>query len=221
MASVFPNRICLGNCFDLIKEIPAESIDAIITDPPYGVGKKGINDNSGLQTFYDILPECYRVMKSNSFFITFTSIKFLPNIFDNNPFKYFWQIVYYCPMGSVNSPVGFTKYMPVMVFSKGKPRICCRNKDAFEHPRGTKMIEPIEGFINHPALKPVGLLEQILVMFTEKEDIILDPFIGSGSTALACIRTGRSFIGFEISQEYVNLAKSRIKKLKVGTHFEL
>jgi len=77
----FIDKIICGNCFDLIKCIPGEKIDCIITDPPYGLNTEGIKNDEDLNTFYKILPECYRVLKKDSFFITFFSTKFLPKLF--------------------------------------------------------------------------------------------------------------------------------------------
>ena len=101
----------MGDALDLIKLIPDNSVDVVLTDPPYGLSKDGIRNDADLTTFCRILPECYRVLKDDSFFITFFSTKLLPKLFENNPFEYFWQIVLYCPEGRVKSPIGYTKYM--------------------------------------------------------------------------------------------------------------
>ena len=127
----FINKIICGDCLDLIKLIPNNSINAIITDPPYGLNKNGIRNDADLSLFYNIMPECDRVLKNNSFFITFFSTKFLPQLFKNNPFDYFWQIVLYCPEGRVKSPIGYTKYMSCFIFKKGSPKIIRWNKDIF------------------------------------------------------------------------------------------
>lgn len=207
----FINKIILGDALNLIKLIPDNSVDVVLTDPPYGLRKNGIKNDADLTTFYNILPECYRVLKENSFFITFFSTKFLPMLFKNNPFQYFWQIVLYYPEGRVRSPIGYTKYMSIMVFKKGRPKIVHYGKDIFVDTPG-KMIEPDEGFIEHPTPKPKHFIKEILKMFTREKDIILDPFMGSGSTAVACIQTNRRFIGFEIEESYWKLAQHRIRK---------
>lgn len=206
----FVNKIIIGDALELIKMIPDRSIDMIFTDPPYGLNKEGIYSDKDLSTFYKILPECYRVLKRDSWFITFFSTKFLPNVFRDNPFSYFWQIIFYSPRAEVKSPIGITKYMSCLVFKKGNPKIIQPNKDLFEHIPGTKMVEPDEGFIDHPTPKPKHLIIKILRMFSKEGDLILDPFIGSGSTAVACKLIGRNFIGFEINPKYVNIAKRRL-----------
>ena len=207
------DKIICGNSLELIKKLPDEIIDLILTDPPYGIKKKGIKNSEDLKTFYSILPECYRVLKKDGFFITFFSTKLLPEIFKENPFSYYWQFILNCPLGSVHSPIGFSKYMSCFIFKKGNPKIIKWNRDIFND-TPSKMVEPDEGFINHPSPKPKSFIIELLKMFSNEEDIILDPFIGSGSTALACYICNRKFIGFEIEKEYCNLANERLEKLR-------
>jgi len=205
------NTIQNIDCLEGFKLIPDKSIDLILTDPPYGLNKQGIKNDQDLSSFYSILPESRRVLKDNAFFITFFSTKFLPNIFENNPFQYFWNFVLYCPNGQVMSPIGFTKYMSCVVFKKGNPKMIKRGKDIFVDTPG-KMVEPDEGFINHPTPKPKTFIKEILNLFSKENDIVLDPFIGSGSTAVACKILNRNYIGFEINNDYCKLSESRISK---------
>jgi DNA modification methylase len=161
--------------------------------------------------FYDVLPDCFRVLKNDSFLVTFFSTKYLPDLFKNNPFTYFWQFVLYCPESNVYSPIGRTKYMSCFVFKKGSPKLVKLKTDIFKDTPG-RMIEPDEGFINHPTPKPKHFIKQIMDMFTSENDLILDPFIGSGSTAVACKQLNRRFIGFELSKEYCSIAQKRLDK---------
>lgn len=212
----FINKILCGDSRKLIKKIPNNTIDAIITDPPYGLSKKDIMNDNDLSVFYAILPECYRVLKDNSFFITFFSTKYLPELFKQNPFTYFWQIILYCPEGRVKSPIGFTKYMSCMIFTKEKPKMLQRNKDIFIDTPG-KMVEPDEGYINHPTPKPKHFIKELLKMFTKEGELILDPFVGSGGVTMACYQKKRRFIAFEIKKEYCILAYQRLKNAsKIG-----
>ena len=207
----FINKIVCGDCLELIKLIPDNSIDAVLTDPPYGLNKNGVRNDADLSLFYNVMPECDRVLKSDSFFITFFSTKFFPLLFKDNPFNYFWQIVLYCPEGRVKSPIGHTKYMSCFIFKKGNPKIIRWNKDIFIDTPG-KMVEPDEGYIDHPTPKPKHFIKEILKMFTKENDLILDPFLGSGSTLVACLQTGRKGIGIEIDQGYCEIAKQRVIK---------
>ena len=207
----FINKVICGDCLELIKLIPDNSIDVIITDPPYGLKKNGVRNDADLTLFYNVMPECERALKEHGFFITFFSTKLLPKLFRNNPFEYFWQIVLYCPQGRVKSPIGYTKYMSSYIFRKGNPKIIRWNKDIFVDTPG-KMVEPDEGYIDHPTPKPKHFIKELVRMFTKDNDLILDPFIGSGSTAVACLQLQRRFIGFEIEEKYAYIALQRVTR---------
>jgi len=73
-----------------------------------------------------------------------------------------------------------------------------------------KRPQNMDGGKVHPTQKPVSLMEWVLLKFTKKGDTILDPFMGSGSTGVACVRTGRNFIGIEKDPEYFAIAEKRI-----------
>jgi DNA modification methylase len=85
-----------------------------------------------------------------------------------------------------------------------------RVKDIYVDTPG-RMVEPDEGFIDHPTPKPKTFIIELLNMFTKEGDIVLDPFIGSGTTAVACKLTKRKFIGFEIDKKYCRLAAKRLR----------
>lgn len=210
----FVNKIVCGDTFELIKIIPDEAVDCVLTDPPYGLNKGGVGNDRDLTVFYRILPECYRVLKKDSFFITFFSTKFLPKLFERNPFSYFWQVVLYCPEGGVHSPIGVTKFMSCFLFKKGNPKMVKRKMDAFRD-TPSKMVEPDEGFIDHPTPKPKHFIREILQMTTSPRDLILDPFIGSGSTAVACKQLGRNFTGFEVNEYYCSIARQRLENKRL------
>ena len=67
--------------------------------------------------------------------------------------------------------------------------------------------------INHPTVKPVILLEHLIKLYSKETDIVLDCFMGSGSTGVAAIKSNRDFIGVELNEEYFNIAKQRIEQL--------
>jgi len=205
------NTIQNEDCMVGLKKIPDNSIDLIFTDPPYGLSKDGIRNDNNLDCFYSVLPECNRVLKDGGFFITFFSTKFLPEVFKNNPFSYYWNFILHCPNGRVSSTIGFTKYMSCLVFKKGNAKIIRKGKDIFMDTPGT-MIEPDEGYINHPTPKPKTFIKELMIMFSKEDDIVLDPFIGSGSVAVACKQLKRNYIGFEIDKNYCKLANERLKK---------
>ncbi len=72
--------------------------------------------------------------------------------------------------------------------------------------------------MKHPTQKPVRLMERLIALVTQDKDLVVDPFMGSASTGIACLNTGRKFIGFEIDDEYFNIAKTRVEEaLKKNT----
>lgn len=73
------------------------------------------------------------------------------------------------------------------------------------------MVEPDEGYIDHPMPKLKHFIKEILKMFSKDNDLILDPFIGSGSTVVLCLQLNRSFIGLEIEEKYCSIAHERLK----------
>ncbi len=118
----------------------------------------------------------------------------------------------------MRSSIGYTKFMSIFIFKKGNPKIKKQNKDIFIDTPG-KMVEPDEGFINHPTPKPKHFIKEMINMFTEEDNLVLDPFIGSGSTALACKQLSRNFIGFEINKNYVKIANERLKNAINNTSY--
>ena len=70
---------------------------------------------------------------------------------------------------------------------------------------------------NHPTVKPIALMEYLIKMVTPKGGVVLDPFMGSGSTGVACKKNGYSFIGIELNEEYIQIAKSRITQGETQT----
>jgi site-specific DNA-methyltransferase (adenine-specific) len=108
----------------------------------------------------------------------------------------------------------------VLVFSKdrfdkpvkGKSTI---SRDEFMSATTSVWMIPPESArrVGHPAPFPVALVERLINLYTFEGDIILDPFMGSGTTAVAAVRTGRQFVGYEISEDYIALSSKRVEEL--------
>lgn len=203
------NIIYNEDCIKGLKRLPNKSVDCIITDPPYGINKKGIINDDSLDVFYKSLPEMYRVLKEDSWFITFTSVVRLPEMFLNNPFNYRWLgFIYYKNIQRIiHAPMGRSKQSTYLVFQKGKPKRHAFINDVQEHTYPSKEDE-----VNHPAPKPIRATSYLVKCFSKENDVVLDPFIGSGTTAVACKQLKRDFIGFEIVEEYVDIANKRLQQ---------
>ncbi len=213
-------EILNGDCCQLIKKLPDASVDAIITDPPYFLGmthngaKGSFNDLTICKPFYELLfSEYKRVLKPDSCIYFFTDwrgyafyIRFSIQFFAKNCL--IWQKLARPIMN--NYGFGYE-----MILFSGKTKTA-DTKGLFSN-----IIQNIKSFNNgakktngeklHPTQKPVELIEKFIIDSTNEGNTVLDTFMGSGTTGLACINTNRRFIGMEIDLGYFNIAEKRLK----------
>lgn len=219
-----------GDCLELMKDIPAESVDLVATDCPYrivsggctnkgkgnGIFQKENASNGKLFThneikFSDWLPEVYRILKFNTHCYIFCNGRNLMNLqkqAENAGFSYQNTLVW--DKGNV-TPNRY--YMIgcefILMLKKGKSRTInnagCSNVLRVKNKVGKKY---------HPTEKPVELMRVLIENSTQPGDLVVDPFMGSGSTGIACVNTGRRFIGFELDKKYFEIAEKRISEAK-------
>lgn len=105
-------------------------------------------------------------------------------------------------------------YKKMKKYSQGK-----QLKDVWEFPlcQGSERIKGKDGRAAHPTQKPLELFKRLIEMATDEGDIVIDPFIGSGTTAIASIQLNRNWIGIDDNKEYINLANKRVDKYKKNT----
>jgi len=196
------NKIYHGDCLELMKDIPSDSIDLVITDPPYGMGfqsnyrKVKYDEIIGDDTLpIEAIKECIRVAKNACYvFCRWDNLKDMPK-----PKSVLVWVKNNWSMGDLEHEHG-----------RQWEAICFYPKD------GHEFVKRIPDVINcnrtgndlHPTEKPVKLIRELIK--ANKGSIILDPFIGCGTTAVACKQLGRSFIGIEIEQKYVDVANKRL-----------
>lgn len=223
----FLDRIIYGDCLKVLRRIPDVSIDMILTDPPYGIDylsnmtknhKRIPNDK--LEAWIEIMPvfltESKRILKPTGVLCAFsggggrkpvTAILTLKAI---ESFHLIQTLVWKKSIG-----LGW-RYRPayenILVLSKSKDKYNfydtsrkCSNVLEFSK------IVPKKGM--HPTQKPVPLMEHLIKIHSLEGDIVLDPFAGSGTTALAAANLGRHYIGIEISEEYCEMAERRLAAL--------
>jgi site-specific DNA-methyltransferase (adenine-specific) len=199
------NKIICGDCLEVMKEIPDKSIDLILTDPPYGITNYSW-DIVKNEMYFD---EIHRVGKK----IIIFGGNFMPLpkkdgwiIWDkmkeenptrreegdnkSNDFEMIWTNFL-----SKNKIIRFLYNGNIQMFQgeKKKP----------DYKIGKRMFS---------SQKPIRLIERLVEEYSEPNQTILDPFLGSGTTALACQNTGRNFIGIEINPEYCKIAEQRLKQ---------
>lgn len=179
----------LGDCLEVMRGMADKSVDAVITDPPY--------------------PDYY----ADEYLYREGLIDFLTEL-DCRQFV-FWS-------AKVEFPLD---YSAIHIWDKKLragshyERIFERNGHAtytvFTHCSNNNQItgqmlrDPYTG---HKSQKPIALIRELVEKFTNEGDTILDPFMGSGTTGVACVQTGRNFIGIEIDPDYFAIAEKRIKE---------
>lgn len=211
-------RLYLGDCREILPTLPV--CTALITDPPYGVGFTGKRtkdyDRSGVTTYEDseeyfqncVLPAVVKALCITHRAAIFTGVRRLqeyPKAADIG------GIIH--PNGGGLSPWGFNCYNPVLFYGKC-PYL---SGSAGSRPTATVIYHPGmhvtgENKIEHPCPKPIAYMEWVVNRASVKDDVILDPFMGSGTTGVAAVKLGRRFIGIEIEPKYFDIACRRIEE---------
>jgi DNA modification methylase len=210
----FLNRIITGNCIEVMQEIPEASIDCVITDPSYLVnyhssdGRGYQNDNPNDASWLKpAFAEVYRVLKPDSYCLSFYGFS------KAEAFLSAWREVGFDIIGhfvwvkKYASSEKFVRYYHEQAYllAKGRPR-----KPKYRLP---SVLEwRYSGNELHPSQKPVMAILPLVMAFSEQGDVILDPFSGSGSTAVAAQQLGRRYIGIEIDPTYAKLAEERLRR---------
>ena len=215
-------NIYCGDCLNYMKKIPSESINLIVTDPPYLINyqssrrikkekfEKIKNDVNSQQLICDYFEECNRILKNNTAIYCFCSwhhIDFFKQEFEKH-FKLKNIIVW----NKNNHGSGDLKgaYAPKheLILFGHKGRTLLREKrisDVIE-------CEKINSSnLTHPTEKPTKLIEIFIKQSSDIDNIVFDGFMGSGSTGVACINTNRKFIGCELDENYFKIAEQRLK----------
>lgn len=250
-----------GDCLEIMPQLEAGSIDAVITDLPYGITACEWDSVIPLDVMWK---EVKRILKPNGVFVT-TAVQPFTTILINSNFDWFrYDWVWYKVAASnfmnlknrpfrthedilVFSPTANFTFNPIRVMRTekslmrdqlGKERIVRKGtaehyglkdiKDGMLSSDGTKHPIDILTFplhekngrygSRHPTKKPVTLYEYLIKTYTNIGDIVLDIAMGSGTTIIAAIKTGRNSIGIERDYRYFELAKRRIRQAAFQLH---
>ena len=221
------NKLINGDAIEELKKLGNESIDVIITDPPYNIAKKnnfstmgrtGIDfgewDKGFDQTTW--LIEAERVLKKDGSLIIFNGWKNLGSISEFG--ESIGLITKDCIRWVKDNPMPRNRdrryivdfEMGLWLVKKGAKWVFNRQSDKYDRPEYNYPIVAGKEKTKHPTQKPVKLMEEIILRHSNENDVILDPFIGSGSTGVACRNLNRNFIGVELDEEYFKIAEERI-----------
>jgi site-specific DNA-methyltransferase (adenine-specific) len=204
------NKIYQGDCLELMRQLPDKCVDAVITDPPYGIGESNEKNASrrclaGTTNFGhyewddkkisdEHISELVRVSKNQVVF----GGNYYGSILGDTSCYIVWD-----------KDNGLTDFADCELawtsFKKATRKIRHRWQGFLQERMGLNREQRV-----HPTQKPVEVMAWIIENYTQPDDLILDPFLGSGTTAVACLRTGRRFIGMEISEAYCEIARKRV-----------
>jgi DNA modification methylase len=198
----FLGKVACGDCLELMRELPDGCCDAVVTDPPYNVGLRYAGDFSDTRSDYaawcaEWFTEARRVSRCVAFTPGTPNVHLWLDIAEPDV----W-LCNYRPNGAGYSKAGFCHWEPILVYGE------------LGGERGTDVIRaaiiPEPDAEPHPCPKPLEWARQLARLTCPFGGTVLDPFMGSGTTAVACIQTGRQFIGFELDAGYCAVAEKRI-----------
>ena len=199
-------KLYQGDCLELLKKIPDKSVDLMLTDPPYGMEFRSNHRTIKYDKIVgddrypvEVLNEFFRIAKKAVYvFCRWDNLSELPK-----PKSVLVWVKNNWSMGDLKHEHG-RQWEAICFYPQEEHEFIERIPDVIKCPRTENVY--------HPTQKPVGIIRRIIE--TNKGATILDPFMGSGTTGIACINTGRDFIGIEKESEYFEIAQRRINDLQ-------
>lgn len=230
-----------GKCEEFLPYLKDNFVDLIITDPPYNLGKfmknrkTNINKmrnnhfaNSGwddlssedwIKEMDNFLSESRRIIKKKGSLIIFMSlikVETVIKLAESHGFYYkttgIWHKTNPMPRNMNLQFVNSTEAWIYFV-NEGTTGLFNNKGKLFHDFIETSLTSRKEKkFGKHPTQKPISLISHFVNLLSNEGDVVLDPFMGSGSTGVSCKRNNRKFIGIELNKEYYNLAENRIQE---------
>ena len=216
-------KLIQGDCLEVMKSIPNKSVDLVLTDPPYNIarnnnfstmGRAGIDFGKWDKGFdlFSYIDQVSRVLNKDGSFVVFNAWKNLGAIADYAESQGFdtkdmIRLEKSNPMPRNRDRRYITDYECAVWFvKKGAKWIFNRQDEKYQRP---KFVFGIESGL-HPTQKNLGLMKELVKIHSNQGDTVIDPFMGSGTTGLACKNLGRKFIGIEQDANYFEIASKRI-----------
>lgn len=222
-----------GDCLELMKQLPDGCVDAVITDPPYSEhvhanAMRGTrNENGAIYgeskdfAFGALRDVCLQQFGANCgrlvrrWTLVFSDIERVPSVRESlAPLEYIrtgaWVKIAPCPQFTGDRPAAGFEAITI-AHPKGRKRWNGGGAAAvytYCAHGGEKDVRL------HPAQKPLDLMLELLGLYSDAHETILDPFCGSGTTLVAAKKLGRHYLGFEISEEYCRIARDRIARVE-------
>ncbi|WP_341489871.1 site-specific DNA-methyltransferase [Mesomycoplasma ovipneumoniae] len=233
-------KIICGNAIDELKKIKSKSINLIVTDPPYNLNKDYGNnkDNLEFEEYLEFsrqwLTEAKRVLKDDGTIYIFMGMRYISYIYcilekELNMHFNSWITWFYTQ--GIGKTKGFSpRHDDILMFTKHKSKFTFNLDDIRVPQKFYRSINNMRGsnpgnvwqfshmhYCNknrkkHPTQKPEALYERMILASSNENDIVLDPFVGSGTMLRVCQQTNRRGIGIEINEEYVRMCKERLEE---------
>jgi len=218
-------ELLLGDCLEVMRTMPDKSVDAVITDPPYAVGlssnsAKGTQGESFMLEpyFREWIISAKRILKPEGLVYVFCDWRTYPIMF-----KAFCNIMQIAncivwDYGWIKAGLDYRYRHEFIIYLRNADTPRIKDRSAAD----VWNIKPINFTVEklHQAEKPVAVINKMIENSTNEGDTILDPFMGSGTTGVACVQTGRNFIGIEIDPTYFAIAEKRIKEAQAQMKLE-
>lgn len=207
-------EIIHGDCLEVMRGMAPGSVSAIVTDPPYGTGKMGggygrrhvhIANDADLSVLTAAIPQMLRVCTDDAFVAVFCGAKKRPDVdalLRENGLALVGEMVWDKGAPGLGYTIRYA-HETAVIYRKGEPQ-------RPPVPLLSVVRQPIVRGALHPHQKPVGVMRRLVEWVTPAGGVILDPFCGSGSTAVAATETGRGFIGVELDAGHADTARRRI-----------
>ncbi len=218
-----------GNAMELLTTLDDSSVDLIVTDPPYRTISGGSGPTSRMHrrpagilskndgrifahndvAFSDYLPEMFRVLKSpGHLYLMLNFLNLEAGLAEVRAAGFDVHNLLIWQKNNVTPNRWYMKNVEYVIFARKGPARAINDKGAktchaFDNVRGK----------THPTEKPVALMEHYVLNSSLPGDVVLDPFMGTGSTGVAAVKNGRLFIGAEIDPDYYSVAVQRISEV--------
>lgn len=211
------NKVLEGDCLEIMKDFKDNSVDLVLTDPPYNISQKsgGLRNldfgewdkSKDNKLVFDAIKEMNRICKGTIMvFCANEQMSYIYNYFKSQ--ELITKVLLWLkPNPSViNCQHSYVTGQEHIVYAK--------NKGALFNPdfKLSYFKYPFPSFRWHPTEKPIDLIKELIIDNSKEEHIVLDPFLGSGTTAVASQNLKRNFIGIEISADYCSIARERLRQ---------
>lgn len=214
MRPYYENGSCTiyhGDCREMLPMVVP--VDLVLTDPPYGINYHADNarnlvaNDDSIKVFADAWPRCIDVLRADRHWYVFASPRMIHEVLPivgNAKHVICWDKGDAGTVGDLEC--GFGEAWEAIIYGmKGRRSLNGKRPRTVIRKDWSATRDPL-----HPTVKPVGLLRQLILMSTDEGELVLDPFMGSGTTLRAAVDCGRRAIGIEIEERYCEIAVSRL-----------